>query len=104
MGRGMAHAFAYTGHTVRVVDLKPRPPEQAAAVLQAAQAEVARTVGVMAEAGALAPERVDGILARISAYAEPDADAALADADVILEGVPEVMDAKQAAFARIGGA
>jgi len=104
MGRGMAHAFAYTGHRVRLIDLKPRDPAAAAASLAAARAEVARTLGIMAAAGALADDGVARVLARITTHDAATADAALADADIVLEGVPEVMDAKRAAFARIGAA
>ncbi len=102
MGRGMAHAFAYTGHAVRLVDLKPRPAGEAARVLAAARDEVARTLGVMAAAGALDAAGVARVLGRITLHDDGAADAALVDADVILEGVPEVMDLKRAAFARIG--
>ncbi|MEJ0071537.1 MAG: 3-hydroxybutyryl-CoA dehydrogenase [Pseudomonadota bacterium] len=104
MGRGMAHAFAYTGHSVRIVDLKPRSPEAARASLAAARDEVARTVGVMARAGALPDSQVARVLARVTTHDAAAADAAIASADVVLEGVPEVMEVKQAAFARIGAA
>jgi 3-hydroxybutyryl-CoA dehydrogenase len=104
MGRGMAHAFAYTGHAVRLIDLKPRPDAATRAGLQAATDEIARTVGIMARAGALAADQVAPVLARVTTYGAADADAALAGADLVLEGVPEIMEVKRAAFARIGAA
>jgi 3-hydroxybutyryl-CoA dehydrogenase len=104
MGRGMAHAFAYTGHDVRIVDLKPRDQAAAQASLAAAKAEVVRTVGVMAQAGALPAAQVGRVLARVTTHDANSADAAIAGADVVLEGVPEVMEIKRAAFARIGSA
>ncbi len=104
MGRGMAHAFAYTGHTVRLVDLKPRPEDAARASLQAATDEIARTVGIMAQAGALPADQVARVLARVTTHGAAQADAAIADADLVLEGVPEIMEVKRAAFARIGAA
>ena len=36
MGRGIATAFAYAGHAVWLVDVKPRPAEQADGLRQAA--------------------------------------------------------------------
>jgi len=104
MGRGMAHAFAYTGHAVRIVDLKPRAADAAQASLAEAKAEVARTVGIMARAGALPEAQVAGVLARITTHDAAAADAAIAGADIVLEGVPEIMEVKRAAFARIGAA
>ena len=104
MGRGMAHAFAYTGHTVRLIDLKPRLDDVAHASLQEAMAEIARTVGIMARAGALPANQVAPVLARVTTHGAAAADAALADADLVLEGVPEIIEVKRATFARIGAA
>jgi 3-hydroxybutyryl-CoA dehydrogenase len=102
MGRGLAHAFAYTGHDVRLIDLKPRPP--GTSPLDGARDEIAATVGLMWRIGALDEAQLATILGRISYHDVDAADAALADADIVFEGVPEIMAVKAAAFARIGAA
>jgi 3-hydroxybutyryl-CoA dehydrogenase len=47
------------------------------------------------------PEAIDRLLARIRFVAEPGATEALAAADVVFEAVPETLDAKRDAFARL---
>ncbi len=100
MGRGLAHAFAYTGHRTRLIDLKLRAA--GASPLDAARAEIAATVGLMRQIGTIDDAQCGTILDRISYHDGDAADAALADADIVFEGVPEIMDVKAAAFARIG--
>ena len=95
MGRGLAHAFAYTGHRVRLIDLKPRAPETPP--LDAARAEIAATVGLMRRIGTIDDAQCAAILGRISYHDGDAADETLADADIIFEGVPEIMAVKAAA-------
>ncbi|MCW3475487.1 3-hydroxybutyryl-CoA dehydrogenase [Limobrevibacterium gyesilva] len=104
MGRGMAHAFAYTGHQVRLIDVKPRPAEAAQQALVQARGEVVRSLDVMAGLGAITPAQAAAMAARIVTLAGDAADAALAEADIVFEAVPEVMALKQAAFARVSAA
>jgi 3-hydroxybutyryl-CoA dehydrogenase len=100
MGRGLAHAFAYTGHLVRLIDLKPRAP--GASPLDAAREEIAATVSLMRRIGTIDEEQCAAILGRISYHDGDATDEAFADADIVFEGVPEIMAVKAAAFARIG--
>jgi 3-hydroxybutyryl-CoA dehydrogenase len=102
MGRGLAHAFAYTGHRVRLIDLKPRTPETPP--LDAARAEIAATAGLMRRIGTIDDRQLAAVLGRISYHADDAAEAALADADIVFEGVPEIMAVKAAALARVGAA
>ncbi|HEX3499697.1 MAG TPA: 3-hydroxybutyryl-CoA dehydrogenase [Stellaceae bacterium] len=102
MGRGLAHAFAYTGHQVRLIDLKPRAP--GSSPLDAAREEIAATIGLMRCIGTIDDAQLAAILARISYHNADAADAALAEVDIIFEGVPEIMAVKATAFARIGAA
>jgi 3-hydroxybutyryl-CoA dehydrogenase len=99
MGRGIAHAFAYAGHPVTLVDLKARPPEASAALECEARAEIEGNLVLLAELGAMPAAGIPVILARIAFAAREDAPAVLREADVAFEGVPEVMQAKQEAFA-----
>ncbi|WP_370461348.1 3-hydroxybutyryl-CoA dehydrogenase [Reyranella sp. CPCC 100927] len=100
MGRGIAVAFAYAGHPVSLVDLKPRAPAAFADLAHAAREEVRQTLRVLAQLGVFPEDAVDIIAARVSVVAEPDAAAALSSAAVVFEGVPEVVDVKRAVLAR----
>ncbi len=101
MGRGIAHVFAYAGHRVRVIDLKPRPAGAAAETLAQARAAIAATVGMLQTLGELTPALRDRILARISYHDRAGAPRAIAGAELIFEAVPEVIETKRAAFAEI---
>jgi 3-hydroxybutyryl-CoA dehydrogenase len=98
MGRGIAHAFAYAGHEVLLVDLKDRAQDAARKLADEARAEVDASLATLASLGAFDDAARPGILARIRCVARADAPAALARADVVFEGVPEVLEAKRAAF------
>lgn len=101
MGRGIAIAFAYAGHRVHLIDAKPRDAEGFAALSDAAMAEIRATLGMLAGFGMLAVDAVDAVAARVTCHPLDGCAAALAASDVIFEGVPETLDAKQAAFALI---
>lgn len=102
MGRGLAIVFAYAGHPVRLVDLKPR--EDAAAYLAEAEAETRATLEMLVGCGMIAEADVDPIAARIAYVPAQEAAEALAGAEVIFEGVPETLDAKRAALGAISAA
>ncbi len=104
MGRSIATAFAYAGHRVAVVDLRSRTPDQWQALQQEASDEVRGSLNSLAELGAFDPALVASMVARVSWVNEAGADAALAQAEMVFEGVPETMAAKQSAMARIGAA
>src|SRR6267142_2219816 len=98
MGRGIALAFAYAGHEVALVDLKRRDDWHQ---LRAdAIAEMRASLATLAELGAMAADAVPRIMHRIRLYAEPEADV-LRHAEIIFEAVPETLEAKGSAFARI---
>ena len=101
MGRGMGIAFAYAGHEVCLIDAKTRDAAGFADLKAAAAAEVQQTLTMLAGFGMLEVREVESIAARISCVALDGCGPALAQADVIFEGVPEVIDAKRAAFALI---
>jgi len=102
MGRGMAHCFAYAGHPVTIVDLKPRETADYARLETECRAEVEANLRFLASLDVLSETQVEPILSLI-AFTGPDgADNVLAAADVIMEGVPETREAKASAFAEIG--
>jgi 3-hydroxybutyryl-CoA dehydrogenase len=100
MGRGIAVAFAYAGHRVTIVDFKPRDAELFEALADEALNEIRSTLMSLSRFGLLAPADVDPIMTRVRVMPETEAGAALGDASVIFEGVPEVLELKRDALAR----
>jgi 3-hydroxybutyryl-CoA dehydrogenase len=98
MGRGIAHAFAYAGHDVLLVDVKPRTSAEFAALAGDALAEIDQSLAALSSLGVFDDALREGILSRVRIVARVDAHAALGSADVVFEGVPEVKEAKRAAF------
>ena len=102
MGRGIAHAFAYAGHEVLLIDAKRRSTADAERLGREALAEIDANLKTVAELGAFDDRERGAILARVRFVprgAAPDALAALTPADVLFEGVPEVIEAKCEALA-----
>jgi 3-hydroxybutyryl-CoA dehydrogenase len=100
MGRGIAVVFAYAGHPVTVVDFKPRPRADFETLANEAKAEITRTLVSLAKLGLFDESAVGAISARVTVVPEAEAGTALSSADVIFEGVPEVLDLKREALAR----
>lgn len=98
MGRGIAHVFAYAGHPVILVDTKPRPRADADRLRHEALTEIATALESLAEIGAFDKAAIPAIIARIGFAARGDAPAALAAADIVFEGVPEVLELKREAL------
>ncbi len=104
MGRGIAITFAYAGHAVQLVDLKPRSNAAWAALCDEVLGEVHASLQSLSELGAVPRDAVARIAARVTPVREDAADAAIAEATVLFEGVPETLDAKREALARVGRA
>jgi 3-hydroxybutyryl-CoA dehydrogenase len=104
MGRGIAIAFAWAGHPVDVVDLKPREPAAFAALEADATAEIAQSLEQLVELGAADADAVPRLLSRIRFVPAADAACALAGAEVVFEAVPETLEAKRDAFAALSRA
>ena len=99
MGRGIAHAFAYAGHEVWMIDLKERSAEAFERLRSEAIAEIAASLDALAELGLFDRGECPAILARVHVAARADATKALAPASIVFEGVPEVLEAKREALA-----
>ncbi|PWT88570.1 MAG: 3-hydroxyacyl-CoA dehydrogenase, partial [Proteobacteria bacterium] len=95
MGRGIAVAFAYAGHTVTMVDVKVRSAEDFAKLEADALGEVRKTFGSLSKLGLLTEADVDPLIARVSVVSASRSHAALADAGLVFEGVPEVVELKR---------
>jgi 3-hydroxybutyryl-CoA dehydrogenase len=101
MGRGIALAFAWGGHDVDLVDLKPRDAPAWRRLEAEVRDELASSLAMLAELDALPEAAIGRVLARIHLRPEAEASAALARAAVVFEAVPETLEAKREAFARL---
>jgi 3-hydroxybutyryl-CoA dehydrogenase len=101
MGRGIAIAFAYAGHPVRLIDAKPREAAAFEALAADAAREIRGTLGMLAGFGMLEPAAVEAVAARVTCHPLDDMAAALSGVQVIFEGVPETLEAKREAFALV---
>jgi 3-hydroxybutyryl-CoA dehydrogenase len=102
MGRGIAIAFAWAGHRLSLIDLRPRDGEAWLRLRDHARAEIRASLEALVQLGALRAEQVDALAARVELVPAAAAPAALAAAALVFEGVPERIDTKREAFALIG--
>jgi len=100
MGRGIGHVFAYAGYRVDILDFKPRPEDEAVRLAQAARAEISANLELLRDLGVLDGAERAAILGRIRVVPLAQAPQALAEADVVFEGVTETLEAKRDAYAR----
>ncbi|HEX7006041.1 MAG TPA: 3-hydroxybutyryl-CoA dehydrogenase [Alphaproteobacteria bacterium] len=98
MGRGIAQVFAYAGYPATVVDLKPRPAADAKRLLAEARAEIQSNLGFLASLGVITKSQAKEIVGRVAFAAADEAAEAIGAADVVFEGVPEVLDVKREAL------
>src|ERR1700676_1565165 len=99
MGRGIAVAFAYAGHAVTMIDIKPRSADQFEVLQADGLGEVRKTLASLARFGLLSDSDADSVVARVSVAPAQSMAAALADAGMVFEGVPEVVDLKREVLA-----
>jgi 3-hydroxybutyryl-CoA dehydrogenase len=88
MGNGIAQVFAHHGHAVTLRDLTTD-------VLDRARAQIAKSLGKLAEKGKLTAADRDATLARINATTDMGA---VAGADLVVEAVVENLEAKTRIF------
>ncbi len=101
MGRGMAHAFAYAGHEVRLIDAKARDAEAFARLEEEALQEIRGSLTMMAGLGAFDPAHVETLLKRVTIVPLSGMAEALVGVETVFEGVPETLEAKREALALI---
>src|SRR6266581_3976710 len=95
MGRGIAVAFAYAGHSVIMIDVKARSTEEFAKLEADALGEVRKTFASLSSLGLLTEADVGPLIARVSVAPASSSEAALAYAGIVFEGVPEVVELKR---------
>jgi 3-hydroxybutyryl-CoA dehydrogenase len=99
MGRGIAVAFAYAGHTVCMIDVKARSAEEFAKLEASALDEVTKTFASLAALGLLTEADTGPLTARVSVVPSGQSRVALSDAGMVFEGVPEVVALKREVLA-----
>lgn len=101
MGRGLAHVFAWAGWRVSLIDAKERSVPDAGTLLDEAMSAVRGSIGLMIGFHGLPEAKAAEIAGRIRTCARADMAEALAGADLVMEGVPETLDAKQEALGEV---
>jgi 3-hydroxybutyryl-CoA dehydrogenase len=99
MGRGIAVAFAYAGHSVVMIDVKPRSDEQFDQLRADALEEVRKTVASLTRFGLLGEADADVVTSRVTVVAADASSSTLASAGLVFEGVPEVVELKREVLA-----
>ncbi|MBR0959910.1 3-hydroxybutyryl-CoA dehydrogenase [Bradyrhizobium japonicum] len=95
MGRGIAVAFAYAGHSVTMIDVKTRSAAEFTKLETDGLGEVRKTFASLSELGLLTEADVDPLIARISVVPASQSEEALSGAGMVFEGVPEVVELKR---------
>lgn len=95
MGRGLAHVFAWAGWDVCLIDAKDRAEQDGQAVLSAARDEVAGSLALMGGFGGVDTTVMATIAGRVRYIPRAGLADALSSADLIMEGVPETLPAKE---------
>lgn len=90
MGEGIAQTLAQAGLAVRLVDTDP-------AALERCLAQIAANLRMSEEFGLLG-EAPTSVASRISTFLSSDLDRAIAGCELVVESVPELLDAKRALF------
>lgn len=104
MGRGIALAFAYSGHAVDLVDLKSRPAGDSVRLEEATRQELRRDLRLLEEVGAIEGGGIKGVMARIRFTAADSALERLSAADIVFEAVPETLTAKRTTLQALAAA
>ena len=98
MGRGIALSYIFGGVPVLLVDLKQRSQSERQALEHSAREEMAADLGFLASMGLVGHDRIPKILELVTFSHREDPENPLASCDIVYEGVPEVMEAKEDAF------
>jgi len=101
MGLGIALSFAYSGHRVAVVDMKSRSPPEFEQLATSFRSELQDHLQFLVQEAALETASAARVLDRITIVPSSSLQSALSGADVVFEAVPEVAEAKAAAFQAI---
>lgn len=99
MGRGIAQSVAYGGHDIRLIDARARDGDAFDSLAGEAVAEIRQALASLADLGVFDAAAIPAIVGRVTVWPLERAAEALQGAAIVFEGVPEVREAKAAAFA-----
>ena len=99
MGRGIALSYIFAGVPVLLVDLKQRTATDRQALVNSAQEEIRSDLQFLADVGLIASADIPATLDLVAFSHRGDPATPLAQCKIVYEGVPEVMAAKEDAFA-----
>ncbi|RKU04134.1 3-hydroxyacyl-CoA dehydrogenase [Burkholderia sp. Nafp2/4-1b] len=102
MGQGIALVFAFAGLDVTLIDFKPRDAQGWRAFEERTRDELVRPLHAQVELGRIDAAQAEAVVARIAVVARDDAAAAVRDAGIVFEALPEVLDAKADALRWLG--
>lgn len=100
MGLGIAQACALAGSEVAIVDLKPRGAAERRGVMRRARERLHQELALWRETGWASADAVEAAAARIR-FCDEEGDAAMAEADVAFEAVPERLELKEPVLRRV---
>jgi 3-hydroxybutyryl-CoA dehydrogenase len=96
MGRGIAVAFAYAGHSVTLIDAKAkRSAEEFTELEDQVHEEIRKTLASLSRSDLLKETEVQTIATRVSVIPQSRCAEVLACAGMVFEGVPEVVELKR---------
>ena len=101
MGRGIAISFAFSGHTVQLIDLKKRDKTDFTKLINEAHRDIDNTLSMFEKFQILTQSEKEKILHRISFHSLQESKNILKNIDVVFEGVPETIEAKKSALSFI---
>ena len=101
MGRGIAISFAFSGHTVQLIDLKKRDKTDFTKLINEAHRDIDNTLSMFEKFKILTQSEKEKILHRISFHSLQESKNIIKNIDVIFEGVPETINAKKSALSFI---
>ncbi|MGJ4937708.1 3-hydroxybutyryl-CoA dehydrogenase [Bradyrhizobium sp. HKCCYLRH3083] len=99
MGRGIAVAFAYAGHPVTMIDIKPRTAAEFDRLRREALGEISATFATLTRLGMLQAADADRLMAKISVAPAGASSDVLVQTTLVFEGVPEIVDLKREVLA-----
>ena len=102
MGRGIAHIFAFAGHPVTLLDVKNRNADDFKKLQESAFADIRRNLQLLRSLAVLNDQQLENIIQLIDVAPLADAAQILASASIVIEGVPETLEAKESALAIVG--
>ena len=101
MGRGIAISFAFSGHTVQLIDLKKRDKTDFTKLINEAHRDIDNTLSMFEKFKILTQSEKEKILHRISFHSLQESKSILKNINVVFEGVPETIEAKKSALSFI---